>query len=198
MDDEIETLMVEVRANTSGFRSDMAELRGALDTSLVGGFARAGDVLERGLLSAIRRGKLGFEELQAVALTALSTIAAQAIQSGIGALFAGGASGNGGASGPPGLAGLLGSLANALSGAPGRATGGPVAPGRPFLVGERGPELFVPTSAGRIETNANSAPRDIRVAINLAAPRGTDTPQMLRRSGRQVASAVARAVRDSV
>ena len=37
---------------------------------------------------------------------------------------------------------------------PARALGGPVTFGRPFLVGERGPELFVPGQTGRIETNA--------------------------------------------
>ena len=68
---------------------------------------------------------------------------------------------------------------------------------RPFLVGERGPELFVPTSAGRIEAGPGGSGRDVRVAINLAAPRGTDSPVMLRRSTRQVASAVRRAMRQA-
>jgi hypothetical protein len=36
---------------------------------------------------------------------------------------------------------------------PARALGGPVSFGRPYLVGERGPELFVPGMSGRIETN---------------------------------------------
>lgn len=34
-----------------------------------------------------------------------------------------------------------------------RALGGPVSFGKPYLVGERGPELFVPGSTGRIETH---------------------------------------------
>ncbi|WP_047308775.1 phage tail tape measure protein [Rhodopseudomonas palustris] len=34
-----------------------------------------------------------------------------------------------------------------------RALGGPVSYGKPYLVGERGPELFVPGASGRIETN---------------------------------------------
>lgn len=34
-----------------------------------------------------------------------------------------------------------------------RALGGPVSFGKPYLVGERGPELFVPGASGRIETN---------------------------------------------
>lgn len=33
---------------------------------------------------------------------------------------------------------------------PGRASGGPVSAGRPYIVGEKRPELFVPSSAGRI------------------------------------------------
>jgi hypothetical protein len=36
---------------------------------------------------------------------------------------------------------------------PGFANGGPVTVGRPFLVGERGPELFVPGSNGNITPN---------------------------------------------
>lgn len=36
---------------------------------------------------------------------------------------------------------------------PGRATGGPVTGGRPYLVGERGPELMVPSSSGMIVPN---------------------------------------------
>jgi hypothetical protein len=34
-----------------------------------------------------------------------------------------------------------------------RALGGPVSYGKPYLVGERGPELFVPGASGNIETN---------------------------------------------
>ncbi|CAO4184276.1 phage tail tape measure protein [Methylorubrum populi] len=34
-----------------------------------------------------------------------------------------------------------------------RALGGPVTGGLPYLVGERGPEIFVPSTSGRIETN---------------------------------------------
>jgi hypothetical protein len=38
-----------------------------------------------------------------------------------------------------------------------RALGGPVGGNNPYLVGERGPELFVPSTAGRIMTNAETA-----------------------------------------
>ncbi len=194
MDDTVETLMVDVRASTSGFRADVESMRTSLDTSLLDGFSRAGNVLERGLLSAIRRGKLGFDELKNVAFDALNQIAAQAVQSGIAHLF-----GNGKDSGASGLGSLLNGVIGSVFGLPGRATGGPVAPGSAYLVGERGPELFVPTSAGRVEAglSQHGGSRDVRVSINLSAPRGTDAPVMLQRSSRQVASAVARAMRNS-
>tara|TARA_A100001391_G_scaffold101953_1_gene67779 strand:+ start:26967 stop:27551 length:585 start_codon:yes stop_codon:yes gene_type:complete len=192
MNDDLEPLLVEVRASTSDFRADIETMRASVDSSLVGGFEKAGSVLERGLLGAIRRGSLGFDDLKQVALRAMGEIAAGAVQNGIGALFGGGAA-KGASSG---LGNLLSSTLSSLLGVPGRATGGPVSPGSPFLVGERGPELFVPTSAGRVETlERQGSGKDVRVSINLAAPRGTDSPVMLRRSSRQVASAVARALR---
>lgn len=183
MDDEIESLLVDVRANTQGFAQDIEAMRSTLDSGLVGGFERAGNVLESGLASAIRRGGLGFDDLKRVALRTMDEIAAQALQTGLGAVTGGG-----------GLGGIAGSLASALFGLPGRATGGPVSPGSAYVVGERGPELFVPTSAGRVEAQPGGKPRDVRVAIQLATPRGSDSPTALRRSTRQLASAVRRAV----
>lgn len=190
MDDDIETLLIDVRASTAGFRSDIETMRGAVDATLVEGFAQAGGVLERGLLSAIRKGTLGFDDLKRAALDALGQIAAQAVQGGIGSLFGAAPAGGGGAGS------ILSGAIAALFGLPGRATGGPVAPGAAYVVGERGPELFVPTSAGRVE--APSAPaREVRVSIRIAPPKGTDAPTALRRSSRQVASSVRRALRES-
>lgn len=184
MDDEIESLLVEVRAGTQGFAADMQAMRAMCDATLIDGFDRAGQVLERGLVQAIRRGSLGFEDLKRVALSVLADIAAQSLHTLLGAI-----SGGGGGKGGIDLGGIVGSVL----GLPGRATGGPVAPGRGYLVGERGPELFVPTSAGRVEPQA-ARPRDVRVAIQVAAPPGGNAPQALQRSSRQVASAVRRAL----
>lgn len=192
MDDEIETLLVDVRASTAGFQSDIEAMRASFDATLVDGFARAGQVLERGLAAAIRRGSLGFDDLKRIALDALGQIAAQAVSLGIGGLFGGPR-----AATPGGLGGILAGAAGALLGLPGRATGGPVAPGSAYLVGERGPELFVPTSSGRIDAPAPARARDVRVSIRIAPPRGEDAPTALRRSSRQVASAVRQALRDS-
>lgn len=191
MDDEIDTLLIDVRASTSGFRSDIESIRGALDTTLVDGFAKAGTVLERSLLGAIRKGTLGFDDLKRVALQTLEEIAAQALRTGLGAVLPAPAQGG------LNLAGLLGGAVTSLLGLPGRATGGPVSPGQAYLVGERGPEVFVPTSAGRVETGGSArSPREVRVSIALAPQRGTSAPTALRRSSRQVASSVRRALRE--
>lgn len=200
MDDDFDTnfdgMVVDVRADTAAFRAEIQSLRGLVDTTLVDGFARAGEVLERGLLGAIRKGSLGFGDLKRVALQTLGEVAAQALQSGLGNLL-GGSAGAGSGIGAGGLlGGHLGGALNALLGLPGRATGGPVSPGVPYLVGERGPELFVPTAAGRVLPDlAAAAPaRDVRVSITLAAPRGTAAPVALRRSARQMAAAVRRSL----
>ncbi len=185
-DNPVDSLLIDVRANTQGFAEDVAAMRGAFDNTLVDGFDKAGTVLERGLLSAIRKGSLGFDDLKKVAFNVIDQITAQAVQG----LFSGGSGGTGPLGGALNLGGLLG----AVLGLPGRATGGPVSPNRPFLVGERGPELFVPTAAGRIETGFGGQPRDVRVSISIAASGGTSAPQALQRSSRQVASAVRRAL----
>lgn len=192
--DPVDELLVEVRASTQGFARDIAQMRGTFDGTLVDGFARAGTVLERGLLSAIRKGGLGFDDLGRTALATFDQIAASALNLGLDKLLGGGAGVGGGLGG--GLGGLLGGALGAVLGLPGRATGGPVSPGRGYLVGERGPEMFVPTSAGRIETgdNGGRASREVRVSINLAAPRGASAPAAMQRSSRQVASAVRRAL----
>lgn len=179
MDEEIERLLVSVRADTAGFARDVSEMRGQLDGPLADGAERAGRALEHALLRAVRSGKLGFEDLKRIAVSVMAEIAASAIRAGIGQLGGGGT----------GLLGAAGQLLAGLLGAPGRAIGGPVAPGRAYLVGERGPELFVPTASGRVETGRPGNARDIRMSIHIDAPSGSE-PQALARSSRQVARAV--------
>lgn len=190
MDDTIDRLLIDVRASTQGFSDDIAQMRSSFDGTLVDGFAKAGDILERGLLTAIRKGSFGFEDLQRIASRVLDQIAAQALQLGLDSIFGGKPGGAGGA----GAGGLFTGLLGGIFGLPGRATGGPVSPGRGYLVGERGPELFVPTSAGRVEPQGAGGGRAVNVAIRVSAPRGADKPRAMQRSSRQVASAVRRAL----
>lgn len=187
--DPVDAMLIDVRANTRGFAEDVARMRQDLDGELVAGFSRAGDVLERSLLSAIRRGSLGFEDLQASASKAIDRIASQALKLGISQIF--------GANNP--LGGIVGTLLGGVLGLPGRATGGPVSAQRGYLVGERGPELFVPPSDGRVVPLAahGGGARRVEVAIQLAAPAGTAAPIALERSSRQIAAAVRRAMENS-
>jgi hypothetical protein len=180
MDEEIERLVVSVRADTAGFARDVASMRGELEGPLVAGAGRAGRMIDASLAKAILSGKTGFDDLKRIALAAMADIA----QASLRALF----HAPGGASFGSGLLNGLGSLVTSLLGVPGRATGGPVSGGRPYRVGENGPELFVPSSAGRIE-HVGGAARDVRVAIAINASAPSD-PQVLRQSGRQVARAV--------
>jgi hypothetical protein len=181
MDEEIERLVVSVRADTAGFARDVAAMRGELEGPLVAGAGRAGRMIDNALGRAITTGKLGFDDLKRVALSAMAEIAQASLRS----LFS--PSPGGGGLGA-GLINGLSSLVTGLVGAPGRATGGPVTAGRGYLVGERGPELFVPSSSGRVERLSPTG-RDVRVSIAVQTPAPSD-PQVLRQSSRQVARAI--------
>ena len=185
MDEQIERMVVSVRADTRNFARDVAAMRGELEGPLASGAGRAGRLIESSLSRALAGGKLGFDDLKRVALSAMAQIA----QASLRALF--NPSGQGGG----GIGSILTSALSGLFGAPGRAHGGPVAQGRSYWVGERGPELFVPPGGGRIEAPARGG-RDVRVSISVQAPQPGD-PGVLRQSSRQLARAVRSALRDS-
>ena len=180
----LDTLVIAVKADTSGFLSGVGDMRRELDGPLAQGAERAGGSIERALARAAVSGKLGFDDLRRVALTALADIAAAALRTDLGALFGGGAGG--------GLLGGLASSVGSLFGSPGRATGGPVTGGRPYMVGERGPELFVPTAAGRIEPQARGRGA-VNITVNVAGPRDA-SPALMAQTGNQVARAVRNAL----
>ena len=186
MDEEIERLVISVRADTAAFSKDVAMMRGELEGPLVAGVGRAGRMIDNALARAITTGKLGFDDLKRVALSAMAEIAAASLRS----LFQ--SAGGGGIGGS--ILGGLTSLISGLLGPPGRATGGPVSAGRGYLVGERGPELFLPGSSGRVEPLQRGG-RDVRVAISVQTPAPAD-PMVLRQSSRQVARAVRSALQE--
>ncbi len=139
-------LLVSVRADTSVFARDVAAMRAELDGPFAAGVEQAGRALENALVRALRTGQArlrGSEAGRAVGAWPRSPRPRSA--SGLGACSA--AAGGGGIGGADRAA-----CSRAFAGAPGKAIGGPVSPGRAYLVGERGPELFVPTASGRIET----------------------------------------------
>jgi phage-related minor tail protein len=179
--DELDTLVVNVRADTSGFARDVGDIRAQLEGPLAGGVDSAGRAIESALARAARTGRLGFDDLRRVALSALADIAAQAVRSNLASLLGGGGGG--------GLLSSLGGAVAGLFGLPGRATGGPVTGGRAYMVGERGPELFVPTSSGSILPASGGGRGVVNVTVNVAAPRDAGGAFMAR-TGTQVARAV--------
>lgn len=124
-------------------------------------FERAGERIARALGSAATGGENAFRRMAKVVLEELAKLALQRI-------FTGG----------EGKASFFGA----------RAAGGPVNMGGVYLVGERGPEMFVPRQAGAIAPAASGA---VSVHFHLGA--GADASAVTRHQG-QIAAAIARAV----
>lgn len=80
-------------------------------------------------------------------------------------------------------------LGSALNFGGARAGGGPVAPGQAFLVGERGPELFVPSQGGTVLPHSARVASAPNIVFNVQA---SDAQSFLR-SETQIAAMVARA-----
>ncbi|MCW5646795.1 MAG: tail tape measure protein, partial [Sphingopyxis sp.] len=76
--DEIDEMVVAVRADTGAFRREVAALRGELEGALGSGADAAGRRIENALSRAIVSGKLGFEDLKRLALSVMADIARSA------------------------------------------------------------------------------------------------------------------------
>jgi len=132
--------------------------------SIEAAFDRAGSGLARSLARAAADGEISLAEL------------ARAVLAAVNAAASGGAGGLSAA-----ISQAVGSI---FSGT--RADGGPVNVGGAYLVGERGPELFRPSSSGVIEPVAGQG-----VTVNVRVDGGAEA---LLRSEAQIAQTLARAV----
>jgi phage-related minor tail protein len=84
---------------------------------------------------------------------------------------------------------VIGSLVSSLLPVAGaRAAGGPVAAGSAYLVGEQGPELFVPGSSGAIAPNQSLPSARPQITLNVQA----QDAQSFLKSETQVAAMMAR------
>jgi hypothetical protein len=124
-------------------------------------FERAGQRIARALGSAAMGGEAAFKRMAKVILEELAKLA---------------------------LDQILGANGKRLAFFGARAAGGPVAAGGGYLVGERGPEIFVPRQAGQIAAPGGSA-----VSIHFHLGAGGDVSAISRHQG-QIAAAIARAV----
>jgi hypothetical protein len=77
-----------------------------------------------------------------------------------------------------------------------RAAGGPVSAGSPYIVGERGPELFVPGRSGTIVPNDKMGGENVNVVVNVDA-KGTNV-QGNDQQGNQLGRAISAAVQQEL
>jgi phage-related minor tail protein len=158
--DSLPRRAAEAAAALDGLREPAERAAASIESAL----DRAGASLTRSLARAAADGEISLAELARAVLAAVNAAA-------------GGRTGS--------LAGAIAQAAGSIfSGA--RADGGPVFAGGAYLVGERGPELFRPASAGAIESPAGGG-----VTVNVHVDGG---PDALLRSEAQIAQALARAV----
>lgn len=73
-----------------------------------------------------------------------------------------------------------------------RAAGGPVSPGQPYVVGEKGPEYFVPSAAGTIVPMSQSGSGGVTVNVDMSGggSSGGGDPHQTLEFGRRVKAAV--------
>lgn len=65
-------------------------------------------------------------------------------------------------------------LKGAYSGLPGRASGGPVSAGQAYMVGEQGPEMFIPNRTGGIVPTSSLGNSTVNVNFNVGMYTGTE------------------------
>ena len=158
--DSVPRRAAEAAAALEGLREPAEKAAASIEKA----FDRAGASLARSLARAAADGEISLAELARAVLAAVN------------------AAGSGSAGG---LSEAIARAAGAVfSGA--RADGGPVIGGGAYLVGERGPELYRPSTSGAVEPVAAQG-----VTVNVRVDGGVEA---LLRSEAQIAQALARAV----
>lgn len=148
----------------------------------------AAKTIQTALVAALSGAQLDWDRIIGQMALRLSDLVLQAsVTEPLGELLGGGTAGTGGG-GTGDLAGSLAGLATSLF-AGFRAAGGPVEPGRAYLVGEQGPELFLPGRAGTVQPGfgRGSPPA---VIVNVTTP----DADSFRRGRGAVAAALGRAL----
>jgi lambda family phage tail tape measure protein len=126
---------------------------------------------EDAIVKFVQTGKLSFKDLfNSLIAEAVRASANKLLMSIFGSLFGGGGGGS-----------FLGSLFGGF-----RANGGPVNPGKAYVVGEQGPELFMPKNAGSIVPNGaviggGTAVNNTEVVYNIQAVDASSFRQLVAR-----------------
>ncbi len=130
---ELDQLMVRIDADTRPLSSALSTVSREADKSLAGITKMAERIGSNFVTAAVRGENLG-SILRSLASDLAAMTLRETVVNPLGSLFG-----------------------NVIGGLFGRAGGGSVSADTPYLVGERGPEVFVPSSAGRIASDATSA-----------------------------------------
>jgi lambda family phage tail tape measure protein len=134
----------------------VSDVAGGIEQAMTNAFSSAEDAL----VEFVQTGKFNFSGLVDSILADITRLLARQAVLALFNAISGGTSG------------AFGGVFSALAGA--RAEGGPVSQGRPYLVGERGPEIFQPNQSGTIIPNGASpaaAPQTNITVVNVTDPK---------------------------
>lgn len=140
-------------------------------------YADIGNSIKTGVVEAIQGAIDGTKSLQEVANNLLSSIANKLLDVAVNFALFGAMSGTGTGGG------LLGGLFK-------RANGGSVTAGQPYLIGERGPELFMPGRSGGIAPAGSFGSANITVNVDASGSAVGGDAGQAGQLGRVVAAAV--------
>jgi tape measure domain-containing protein len=143
-------------------------------------YSDIGMTIKSGVVDAIQGAVDGTKSLGEVAASVLNNIANKILDVAVNMALFGAMSGTGTGGG------LLGGLFKP------RALGGPVSAGTPYMVGERGPELFMPSRGGSIIPNNALGGGSTSVVVNVDA--SGSSVQGDQAQGRQLGVAISSAV----
>ena len=130
---QMEELLYQIKADASGLEAPLKQAENRMDAFS----KKSSDSLKKGLLESLKEGKAELSNFSDL----MGELAGQFAGNALGGLLPGESSG---------IASAIGST---VSGLFGKAGGGTVSPHRPTLIGERGPEVFVPKVAGSVVPN---------------------------------------------
>jgi hypothetical protein len=182
-DDSLTSLAAgfESAANASARAHDMFSLGGDAFNALTGAMGEGIDAL-------VGKSNKGFAQIAADFLLMIAKMTAVAAVSQIfqylikaAGIAWGGTQASAGFTSGSTIAGLI---------PPGRAAGGPVSAGSPYMVGESGPELFVPSAAGNIVPSGQTGGGGVTVNIDMNQTQGAANPSQALDFGRKVRAAV--------
>ena len=176
-------LVVEIGANLTPLSQSLSQAGrdvnafatgtvGTATRSMTGAFNDSFGALERSVLKATRTGQFSFRDMVNSIVSDLARIAIQrSVIKPIENV----------------IENVAGSIGRAIGGL---AVGGPVGPGSAYLVGEHGPELFMPAGNGAIVPNAAMTAARANVVVNVQTPNA----QSFLKSESQVAAMLTRAL----